>query len=47
MADRALRASLTAAAQGCDLDAVGRGLPVPDEVEGQLELPLPEREDDR
>lgn len=45
MPERNPRRSIVAAARGYDLEAVGRGLPRPDEVEGQLELPDPERRD--
>jgi hypothetical protein len=47
MPDRTQRRSITAAARGYDLEDVGRGLPKPDEVEGQLELPEPDAGDER
>jgi hypothetical protein len=37
------RQSLTAAARGYSLDDVSAGLPAPEPVDGQLELPWPER----
>lgn len=45
-ADRERRQAIIASARPVSLDAVGRGLPKPDPVEGQEELPFPDRDEE-